>query len=177
MDAGRGGRGGGPAYAPLLRAAGQFLAATDGPDIAVVSLDGWDTHAGQNQALLQRFRALDEGIAGFREAAGPVWTTTAMVLVTEFGRTVRVNGAQGTDHGTGGLAILAGGAIRGGRVLGDWPGLRPQDLFEGRDLRPTSDLRAVFKGLLKDHMGWDGNDLNQLVFPQSGDAAALKGLV
>lgn len=180
-EGGRGGAGGGgrggSAYAPLMRAAGQFLAAPDGPDIAVVSLDGWDTHAGQNAALAQRFRGLDQGLGDLRTALGAVWARTAVVVVTEFGRTVRVNGAQGTDHGTGGLAILAGGSIKGGRMLGDWPGLKAASLFEGRDLRPTVDLRSVFKGLLSDQLGWASADLGASIFPDSASAPALKGLV
>jgi uncharacterized protein (DUF1501 family) len=172
---GREGRGG--QYAELLRAAGQFLAAADGPDIAVVSLDGWDTHAGQNGALNTRFRQFDQGLGALKAALGPAWRKTAVVAVTEFGRTVRVNGAQGSDHGTGGTVILAGGAIRGGRVLGDWPGLKPAALFENRDLAPTTDLRSVFKGLLAEQMGWTAADLDGQVFPDSKGARAMAGLV
>jgi uncharacterized protein (DUF1501 family) len=176
--AGKGGARGGPAqYAPLMAAAGRFLAAPDAPDIAVVSLEGWDTHAGQNAALKQRFEALDAGMTALREAMGETWASTAVVAVSEFGRTVRVNGAGGTDHGTGGLAILAGGAVKGGRILGDWPGLAPAALFEDRDLKPTTDVRAVFKGLLRDHLGWDARDLHATVFADSAAATPLSGLV
>lgn len=174
---GRGRRRGGPAqYAPLMTAAGKFLAADGGPEIAVVSLDGWDTHAGQNNALNQRFGGLDASLAALKKELGPAWSKTAVIAVTEFGRTVRVNGARGTDHGTAGLAILAGGAVKGGRMWGDWPGLAPNQLFENRDLAPTLDLRSAFKGLLRDHLGWDAGALNAQVFPDSAEAPALGGL-
>jgi uncharacterized protein (DUF1501 family) len=164
-------------YAAQLEAAGKFLAQPDGPEVAVVSLDGWDTHTGQNAALQQRFTALDNGIKALKIALGPAWTTTAVIAVSEFGRTVRVNGGGGTDHGTGGLAILAGGAIKGGRMYGDWPSLRSSALFENRDLMPTVDARQVFKGLLRDHLGWAQKDLDTTVFHDSADVKALSGLV
>jgi uncharacterized protein (DUF1501 family) len=164
-------------YAAQLEAAGKFLSQPDGPEVAVVSLDGWDTHTGQNAALQQRFTALDNGIKALKTALGPAWKTTAVIAVSEFGRTVRVNGGGGTDHGTGGLAILAGGAIKGGRMYGDWPSLRSSALFENRDLMPTVDARQVFKGLLRDHLGWAQKDLDTTVFHDSADVKALSGLV
>lgn len=173
-----GGRGGVVQQYPLLmRAAGRMLATPDGPDIAVVSLEGWDTHAGQNAALAQRFRALDQALADLRNELGAAWGRTAVVIVSEFGRTVRENGAGGTDHGTAGLMTLAGGAVKGGAIRGDWPGLAPAALFEDRDLRPTVDVRSVFKGLLRDHLGWDARRLDTRVFPDSGSAPPLAGLV
>lgn len=181
MEAGKknmgGGRGGAAQYVQLMTAAGKFLAQADGPEIAVVSLEGWDTHAGQNAALNQRFQALDAAITAIRTELGAAWSRTALVAVSEFGRTVRVNGAQGSDHGTGGLAILAGGAVKGGRILGDWPGLRPANLFENRDLAPATDVRSVFKGLLGDHLGWSSVDLDATVFPDSAAARLMTGLV
>jgi len=176
--AGMGGGRGGPAqYVPQLQAAGKFLAQPDGPEIAVVSLEGWDTHASQNGALQQRFTALDNGMRALKETLGEAWKKTALVAISEFGRTVRVNGAQGTDHGTGGLAILAGGAINGGRMYGDWPTLRPAALYENRDLTPAVDARSVFKGMLRDHLGWAANDLDGAVFSDSAGAKAMTGLV
>jgi uncharacterized protein (DUF1501 family) len=164
-------------YVVQLEAAGKFLSQPDGPEIAVVSLDGWDTHTGQNAALQQRFTALDNGIKALKSALGPAWKKTALVAVSEFGRTVRVNGGGGTDHGTGGLAILAGGAIKGGRMYGDWPSLRSSALFENRDLMPTVDSRQVFKGLLRDQLGWAQGDLDTTVFHDSAKVMALSGLV
>jgi uncharacterized protein (DUF1501 family) len=172
-----GGRGGPAQYVSQLQAAGKFLAQADGPEVAVVSLEGWDTHTAQNQALQQRFTALDNGIKALKESLGETWKKTALVAVSEFGRTVRVNGGQGTDHGTGGVAILAGGAIKGGRMHGDWPGLKSSALFENRDLMPAVDSRSVFKGLLRDQLGWAANDLDAVVFHDSASARAMTGLV
>lgn len=177
MDGMGGGRGGPAQYVAQLQAAGNFLAQPDGPEIAVVSLEGWDTHTQQNQALQQRFTALDNGIKALKASLGETWKKTALVAVSEFGRTVRVNGGGGTDHGTGGLAILAGGAIKGGRMLGDWPGLKPAALFENRDLMPAVDSRQVFKGLLRDQLGWAASDLDTAVFHGSASAKAMSGLV
>lgn len=177
MDSMGGGRGGPAQYVAQLQAAGNFLAQPDGPEIAVVSLEGWDTHTQQNQMLQQRFTALDNGIRALKASLGETWKKTALVAVSEFGRTVRVNGGGGTDHGTGGLAILAGGAIKGGRMIGDWPGLKPAALFENRDLMPAVDARQVFKGLLRDQLGWAQSDLDTSVFHDSANAKALTGLV
>lgn len=172
-----GGRGGPAQYPVLLQAAARIMADDGGPDIAVVSLEGWDTHASQTAPLQQRFSALDEGLGDLRKALGPAWAKTAVVMVSEFGRTVRENGVGGTDHGTAGVMTLAGGAIEGGRMLGDWPGLAASKLYEDRDLRPAVDNRAVFKGLLRDHMGWDRAGLDSAVFPDSAGVQAMGGLV
>ncbi len=176
--AGMGGGRGGPAqYAPTLQAAARFLAQPDGPEIAVASLEGWDTHTGQNPALNQRFAAFDAGLRAMKQTLGPVWDKTAIVAVSEFGRTVRVNGGQGTDHGTAGTIVLAGGAVKGGRMVGDWPGLKPSALFENRDLAPVTDARSVFKGLLRDQFGWARKDLDSAVFADSVGAAPVDGLL
>ena len=108
---------------------------------------------------------------------GDIWKKTAVMAISEFGRTVRINGGGGTDHGTGGLAILAGGAIKGGRMLGGWPGLKSSALFEDRDLRPAVDARSVFKGLLRDQLGWASGDLDTAIFRDSAAAKAMGGLV
>jgi uncharacterized protein (DUF1501 family) len=173
---GGGGRGGPGQYAPMLQAAGKFLSKPGGPEIAVVSLDGWDTHAAQNQALQQRFIQFDAGLKALRDTMGEAWNKTALVAVSEFGRTVRVNGAQGTDHGTAGTVVLAGGAIKGGRMFGDWPTLKSAALFENRDLAPANDARAVFKGVLREQLGWEQTDLDGTIFPDSAGARAMPGL-
>lgn len=177
MAAMGGGRAGPGQYVPLLQAAGRFLSEPAGPEIAVVSLDGWDTHAAQNQALQQRFAQFDAGIRAMRESMGTTWSKTVLVAVSEFGRTVRVNGAQGTDHGTAGTVVLAGGALKGGRMFGDWPSLRPAALFENRDLAPANDVRSVFKGVLREQLGWEQTDLDSSIFPESSDARAMPGLI
>jgi uncharacterized protein (DUF1501 family) len=113
----------------------------------------------------------------FREASGPAWKDTVVVVASEFGRTVRSNGTGGTDHGTGGLAMLFGGSVAGGKVHGDWPGLGPKALYQGRDLMRTTDIRAVFKGILQQHLRIDGRELARSVFPHSQDIHPLKGLI
>jgi uncharacterized protein (DUF1501 family) len=174
MDTGM--RGGGEQLAPLTTAAARFLAAADGPRIAVIEAGGWDTHANQgaaNGTLAQRLGALDRGVAAFRNELGPAWAKTTVAIVTEFGRTAAVNGTRGTDHGTAGAAFIAGGAVAGGRVISDWPGLAARELYEGRDLQPTLDLRALFKGILSEQYGLSARALETDVFPDSGAAAPI----
>ena len=108
---------------------------------------------------------------------GDAWRETVVAVITEFGRTARINGTNGTDHGTGTVALLAGGALRGGRVIADWPGLKQAQLHEERDLKPTTDLRAVLKGLLRDHLRVDERALASIVFPDSIGVAPFAGLV
>jgi uncharacterized protein (DUF1501 family) len=178
------GMGGGARAAPqnvelLVGTAAKFLTAPDGPSIAVLSLDGFDTHAGQGAAdgqLARRFNALDQTLTGLQTGLGPAWKDTVVIVATEFGRTARVNGTNGTDHGTASALVLAGGAIKPGGMIGDWPTLAAGKLFENRDLAPTLDVRSVFKGVLGDHMGLDRAVLESAVFPESADAPAARGL-
>ena len=121
--------------------------------------------------------ALDGAIAAIETNMGAAWSEAVVVLITEFGRTARVNGNDGTDHGTATVALLAGGALKGGRVVADWPGIREPDLYENRDLKPTADLRAVLKGLLRDHLRVDDRALEAVVFPDSDAARPMTGLV
>lgn len=157
----------------IFAAAGTFLAATDGPRVAVLDTSGWDTHANQGAAngqLANRLRNLDAGIAALKTALGDAWASTIVAVATEFGRTVAINGTRGTDHGTASCAFLCGGAVEGGRVIADWPGLASGALQDGRDLRPTTDLRAVFKGILRDHLGVAERELDGNVFPDSASS-------
>jgi uncharacterized protein (DUF1501 family) len=163
-----GGRG-----AKLIRATAALLAAADGPRVATLDVGGWDTHQGEAGALDRKLQQLAAGLTALRDGLGAAWQHTVVVMCTEFGRTVSANGTGGTDHGTGGLAWLAGGAVAGGRVYGDWPGLSPKALLDGRDLRPTTDLRAVFKGVLRDHLGVRESALETTVFPDSRGAVPL----
>ena len=121
--------------------------------------------------------SLDGALAAIESNMGTAWRETVVVMVTEFGRTARINGTDGTDHGTATIALLAGGAVKGGRVIADWPGLKPANLFEARDLAPTTDLRAVIKGVLHDHLGLSERVLAETVFPDSAGAKPMKGLV
>lgn len=178
-DGRRGLRGGGPnAYAELAGAAANLLTAPDGPDLAVLGFDGWDTHVNQGAQtgqLANRLGGLDAAVAALKAGLGAHWRSAAVLIVTEFGRTVRVNGANGTDHGTGGAAFLTGGAVPASGFVGDWPGLGR--LYEDRDLYPANDLRSLFKGVLSEHWGLDRNDLERTVFPGSAEAAAFSGLI
>jgi uncharacterized protein (DUF1501 family) len=163
-------------FPALAEAAGKLLAAADGPRLAALELTGWDTHAAQNNRLPGVLGTLDRGLVGLKQGLGPAWARSVVLVMTEFGRTVRANGTNGTDHGTGGIALLAGGAVAGGRVLGNWPGLAPDRLFENRDLMPTTDLRSVAKGMLAAHLRLDAARLAS-IFPDSAAAVPMTGLL
>lgn len=180
----------GRAFIQQASAAGTFLRRPDGPRIVTLDYGNWDSHSGQNLryapgqqssgGFLGRYAeyyiALDHGLQALKEGLGPDWSKTVVMVVTEFGRTVRINGNKGTDHGTGGAAFLLGGGVKGGRVLADWPGLRDDQMLDGRDLRPTTDLRAVCKGLLRDHMGVGESALGA-IFPDSQSVKPFEGLL
>ena len=178
-DGMQGGRGFGPkSFAPLADAAGRLLAASDGARIAVLEMGGWDTHVNQGAGsgrLAQNLAGYGAGLDALAKALGPAWKTTAVVAVTEFGRTVAVNGNDGTDHGTASVLLLMGGAIKGGRMHGDWPGLAR--LQDDRDLRVATDSRRVMKALLRDHLGLDLAGLDRKVFPDAAGLRPLDGLV
>lgn len=160
-----------------LAAAGGFLGRADGPRVAFVEDDGWDTHANEAAIVTRKIGELDAGLQAFQQALGALWARTIVVVATEFGRTARVNGTAGTDHGTGGSIFLAGGALRGGRVIGQWPGIGASDLYQQRDLHATTDYRAVFKGVLLAHMGVAEAALESRVFPGSAPVRPMTGLV
>jgi uncharacterized protein (DUF1501 family) len=167
-------------FADAAGTAAKFLAREDGPRIGALAFNGWDTHVdegAESGRLATLLGALDGAIEAARVAFGPMWNETVITVVTEFGRTARINGTNGTDHGTGTIALLAGGALKGGRVIADWPGVKPSALHEGRDLAATTDLRAVLKGLLKDHLRVEEKALAGNVFPGSADVKAMGGLV
>ena len=170
----------GAQYAEVVKAAARFLRQEDGPQVAVFDTVGWDTHFNEGGAkgqLAGRLATLDAALGGLKTGLGPVWSNTAVLLATEFGRTVAENGTRGTDHGTATAAYLLGGAVKGGRVVADWPGLSPRGLYQDRDLRPTLDLRAVMKGLLAEQLGVPPRALERSVFPDSGQARPLRGLL
>ncbi len=160
--------------------AARLLAQDSGPRLAALAFDGWDTHANEGGAtgrLAQLLGGLDGALAEFETALGPAWKDTVLLVVTEFGRTAKVNGTVGTDHGTATVAFLAGGAVKGGRIVTDWPGLKTAQLYEQRDLRPTTDLRAVAKGILADHLGVPAGLLGEKVFPGSATVRPVQGLI
>ena len=167
-------------FANSAGAAARFLAGPDGPRVGALAFDGWDTHVNEGidkGRLANLLGALDGALAAVETYMGEAWRESVVVLVTEFGRTARINGNDGTDHGTATVALLAGGALKGGRVIADWPGLKEADLYDKRDLKPTTDLRAVLKGLLRDHLRADEQRLEATVFPDSAAAKPLQGLL
>jgi uncharacterized protein (DUF1501 family) len=167
-------------FAEAAGTAARFLAKPDGPRVGAVGFVGWDTHINEGAGIGQLANllgALDGALAAIETNMGDAWRETVVAVMTEFGRTARINGTNGTDHGTGTVAFLAGGALRGGRVIADWPGLKTAQLYEARDLKPTTDLRAVLKGLLRDHLRVDERVLASTVFPDSTDVTPIAGLV
>ncbi|MDQ0395956.1 DUF1501 domain-containing protein [Labrys monachus] len=176
----RGGLDTAPGMRQAAEGAARLMAAGDGPRVAALAFDGWDTHVNEGGAtgrLASLLGGLDGAFDAFRQGLGARWQDTAIVAVTEFGRTARINGTVGTDHGTATVVLLAGGAVRGGRVIADWPGLKPAQLYQGRDLAPTTDVRAVLKGLLADQFGLSAAVLGDQVFPDSAAVKPMAGLL
>lgn len=178
-------------FQEYVKAAATFLNAPDGPRVVTIDFGNWDSHANQNQQaergpnngnyggqFAEMYLGLDKGIAALKAQMTPdAWSKTAVLMVTEFGRTVSINGTNGTDHGTGGACFLLGGAVKGGRVIADWPGLKRANLRDERDLKPTTDLRSVAKAVLREHMGVSDASLATQIFPNSGGARPLEGLI
>jgi len=158
----------------------KLLLQEDGPRIAVLSYDGWDTHTNEGAEtgrLSNLLGALDGAFSALADGLQPVWKDTAIVVLTEFGRTAATNGNDGTDHGTATTAFLFGGAVKGGRVVADWPGLKPNQLYQNRDLAPTTDVRGILKGVLRDHLGVSEPVLTAKVFPDSIGVKPVDGLI
>jgi uncharacterized protein (DUF1501 family) len=167
-------------FAESAGTAAKFLARPDGPRVGAIAFDGWDTHANEGATsgrLATLLASLDGAIAAIETEMKDAWRETVVAVVTEFGRTARINGTDGTDHGTATVALLAGGALKGGRVVANWPGLKPSNLHDGRDLKPTTDLRAVLKGLLKDHLRVSDTALATTIFPESSAVKPIAGLL
>ncbi len=173
---GRAGRGN-AAFVSMMDAAARFLAQADGPRIATVDFGGFDTHSRQAPRLAQQLEGLDQGIRAYRgQTPDAVWQNTLIYVVSEFGRTVRPNGSQGTDHGTAGLALLIGGSVKGRQIISRWPGLADNRLFEGRDLNPTTDLRSVSKHILGAHFGLSAQEIDRHILPGSLGLAPVEFL-
>lgn len=162
--------------AALGRLAARLMSGPEGARVATVETGGWDTHYNQRGRLATQLKQLDTLIAALKEGLGASWDKTLVLVATEFGRTVAINGTQGTDHGTGSMAMLLGGAVSGGRVVADWPGLKQDQLYEGRDLKPTTPIDAVIAGAVGMHFGIDPARLLGATFPGSG-GKPVEGLV
>jgi len=167
-------------FREIATGSARLLTEEDGPRIAALSYDGWDTHTNEGAEsgrLANLLAALDGSLVALKETLAPVWSETVIAVVTEFGRTAKANGTEGTDHGTATVAFLLGGAVKGGRVIADWPGLKESQLYQARDLAPTTDLRSVLKGALRDHLGISPQALATSVFPASLGIMPMEGLI
>jgi uncharacterized protein (DUF1501 family) len=149
----------------------------EGARIAMIETNGWDTHSGQRGRLAAQLGNLDQILAALRNGLGAEWANTLVVVATEFGRTVRPNGTGGTDHGQASAAMLLGGAVAGGKVIADWPGLKESDLYEGRDLKPTIDLDALIAGALSQHYALEPARVMNVLFPDSRGHALLQPMI
>ena len=168
-----GGAKGGTATGALIAS---LMSGAQGARVVMAETTGWDTHSGQRGRLSAQLTGLDAMIASLRDNLGPAWADTLVVVATEFGRTAAVNGTGGTDHGTASLAMLAGGTVLGGRIISDWPGLKPASLYENRDLKPTTSLDAVIGCAVAAHFALDPVIAVPRLFPGSS-SGALSGLI
>ena len=157
--------------------AAKLLAPANGARIAMIETGGWDTHAQQRGRLGAQLRGLDGMVGALQAGLGPLWADTMVLVATEFGRTVAINGTGGTDHGTASAAMLIGGDVKGGRVLADWPGLGQAALFDGRDLKPTMQLDAFIAGAVAEHFGIEPGRAMKALFPDTGMVRPIEGLV
>ncbi|WP_415774676.1 DUF1501 domain-containing protein [Paraburkholderia sp. J11-2] len=163
--------------ASVGKLAASFLARPDGPRIAMIETSGWDTHSAQNARLANQLKALDTMLASLRDGLGAAWDKTTVLVATEFGRTAAANGTGGTDHGQASVAMLVGGAVAGGHVQADWPGLRTADLYESRDLKPTASLDALIAGAAAESLGLDPQRTASTLFGEAGAKNAATGLI
>jgi uncharacterized protein (DUF1501 family) len=160
--------------ASLGKLTASFLVKANGPRIAMLETGGWDTHSGQEGRLAAQLKALDTLLASLRDGLGGAWAQTTVLIATEFGRTAAANGTGGTDHGTGSVAMLVGGGVKGGRVVADWPGLAPSALYENRDLRPTATMDGLIAGVAGESLGLDPEHVARTLF---GSAKPMHGLI
>ncbi|WP_427913388.1 DUF1501 domain-containing protein [Ramlibacter sp. MMS24-I3-19] len=163
--------------AELGRTVATFLAAAEGPRLAMIETGGWDTHSAQVPRLQAQLTALDRLLEAMHTGLGDAWRQTVVLVATEFGRTAAANGTGGTDHGTGSVAMLAGGAVHGGRVLADWPGLAPSSLYQGRDLQPTTSLATLIAQAGAETFGLDAQRAHAMLFPSAPRAKELPRLL
>lgn len=152
----------------LGKLAASLMLPADGARVMMVETGGWDTHSGQRGRIAAQLRGLDQLVGALQTGLGPVWTDTLVIVATEFGRTVEVNGTGGTDHGTASTAMLLGGGLaQGGMVSADWPGLATAARFDGRDLRPTRSLESVIAGAVAHHYALDPKQVMTTLYPDA----------
>ena len=163
--------------ASLGKLAASFLSKANGPRIAMIETGGWDTHSAQEARLSRQLTSLDQLIAAMRDGLGDTWQKTTIIVATEFGRTAAANGTGGTDHGTGSTALILGGDVNGGRVIADWPGLNQSNLYENRDLKPTTNLDTLIASLASASFGLDNTLVAKTLFPESANGKMLDGLI
>ncbi|MGN6209308.1 DUF1501 domain-containing protein [Asticcacaulis sp.] len=161
----------------MAQGAARMMARDDGPRIGAMAIEGWDTHSSEISILEKQLSGLDRALGAYEQTLGPVWNDTAILVITEFGRTAAINGTNGTDHGTGTVAFLTGGAVKGGRVIADWPGLKTNQLYQARDLAPTTDIRAVAKGVMQGLFDTPVSIMGQDIFPESAGVAPMRDLI
>ena len=169
--------GGGQKGAATGTLAAKMLLFGEGARVVMIETNGWDTHSAQRGRLNAQLRDLDQTLAALRTGLGAEWSNTLVIVATEFGRTARPNGTGGTDHGQASAAMLLGGSIAGGKVIADWPGLSDAALYEGRDLKPTTDLDALIAGALAQHYGLEPAHVMRAHFPESRGSALQAALV
>ena len=157
--------------------AASFLAKANGPRVAMIETGGWDTHTAQEGRLTRQLKSLDSMIAAIRDGLGPIWQKTTIVAATEFGRTAAANGTGGTDHGTGSTAMILGGDVNGGRVLADWLGLSNSALYEGRDLKPTTNLATLIASISSASFKLDPTQVNKVLFAEANKTKTIEGLL
>jgi uncharacterized protein (DUF1501 family) len=163
--------------ASLGKLAATFLSKANGPRIAMIETGGWDTHSAQEVRLAKQLKSLDQLIAALRIGLGDTWQKTTLIVATEFGRTAATNGTGGTDHGTASAAMILGGDVKGGRVIADWPGLSQSNLYEGRDLKPTTNLNTLIASLAGGSFGLDSAQVAKILFPNTDNTKMLEGLI
>ncbi|MDO6640704.1 DUF1501 domain-containing protein [Shewanella sp. 5_MG-2023] len=150
-------------FVALAKACGNFLTQSDEIDCAMLEMGGWDTHSNQHSRLNRQLSQLDKGLEALKSALVNQWQNTVIIVATEFGRTVKENGTYGTDHGTGSAMFIAGGAVKGGKVLGQWPGLKPEQLFQNRDLQPTSNSFSWISTVMQQHWQLTTEEINHIL--------------
>jgi uncharacterized protein (DUF1501 family) len=163
--------------AALGKLAATLLARENGPRIAMIETGGWDTHTHQVARLALLLKGFDAMLAAMRDGLGQSWGKTTVLVATEFGRTAAENGSRGTDHGTAAVVMLIGGAVKGGRIIADWPGLSQSALYESRDLKPTMALDALIAGAAGESFSLDPQLVMRAVFKDGSGSKPVTGLI